>query len=566
MESVKESIKQQLRIEQIIGSYVTLVPLGNNFKACCPFHHEKTPSFNINTDKQMFYCFGCKKGGDIFSFVQEIEKVDFRESLKILAEKAGISLQNNPEMTRELQQKKVLYEIHEYANRFYQICLSKDGQVIKYLLDRGITKETIKKWRIGFVPDGFSHLVSVLKRKGFSDQDLIASGLVIKGDKGVYDRFRGRIMFPITDHSGKVIGFSARIMPGTKESERDNVGKYINSPETILYHKSKILFGFSFAKQSLSEKKSVILVEGQFDAILVSQQGFENVVAISGTAGTEQHIEQLARFVTEIIIATDSDYAGLQSAKKIAEFAYQFDRDVSIIEIPKNADPADIIRNNPEGWNQLVEQRKDFIQFYIDHTQDEESQKKRIQSIQEYLFPLIAKLPNAMYQDAQLQKIAYALSVSSESIRLEFNKILNQQSFIQETKTTQVIEKKPVKDVFLYSLQEMKRVHHYCNEAKFWFEKNPETVDLIQEIILDDGESFLAEQLIRYSGFDQGVWEKYLDSLWIGIQQIQIDRELQELRKQISSQYEVENIQELQQKLLQLRTKREELTRRLLST
>jgi DNA primase len=334
MDSIKDLVRDKMRIEDVIGTYVTLVPFGRNYKACCPFHQEKTPSFNINTEKQMFYCFGCKKGGDVFSFIQEIERLDFRESLKFLAEKAGIDMNQSKELSLEMRQKKALLQIHEYATRFYQILLTQHPTVLEYLKKRGLLSETIKTWRIGYAPDGFQQLVNVLRSKGFSDSDLIASGLVGKSDRGLYDRFRGRIMFPITDNQGKIIAFSGRVMPGTQEASRDT-GKYINSPETIIYHKSSALFGFSQAKKSIADQKSVLIVEGQFDTILLHQSGYTNTIALSGTACTEKHMEQLRRFADELVIATDNDRAGIQSAYKIAELGYQFDCDVSVVQLTR---------------------------------------------------------------------------------------------------------------------------------------------------------------------------------------------------------------------------------------
>ncbi len=562
MESIKEAIRQQLKIEEVIGSYVTLTPFGLNFKACCPFHHEKTPSFQINTDKQMFYCFGCKKGGDIFTFIQEIEHVDFKESLKILGEKAGMSNNYSPELAREFTQKKNLFLIHEYANRFYQILLTNNEKVVTYLLDRGLTRETIKKWRIGYIPDGFSQLGNILKNKGFSQKDLIDSGLIVQGEKGTYDRFRGRIMFPITDNSGKVVGFSGRLMLGTKESERQGVGKYINSPETPLYHKSKILFGFSQAKQFLSEKKSVIIVEGQFDAILVSQSGYPNVIAISGTAGTEYHIEQLSRFVTEIIIATDSDQAGIQSAKKIAEIAYQFDQDVFVITLPKNSDPADIIQKDLELWNRLVVQKKDFIQFVIDSDAEEKSSKEKIATVHNYLFPVIIKNPNEMYRDMQLQKIAVSLKISLESIRLEFQKFTTQEIVIQKKEEPEIIQKKN-KELYFLQLQELHSIYIRCKNAQTWFQNHEEVVQFIKENPQEKLENEDIEQIMLYDEFDTDTLQKKLDMLWIQIQQSTIDREVAQLRKSIRELSDEVATKKLQERLLYLRTKKEELNRSL---
>lgn len=561
MESAKEIVRSKLLIQDIIGSYVSLVPVGNHFKACCPFHHEKTPSFNINTERQMFYCFGCKKGGDVFTFIQEIEHVDFKDALKMLAERAGVNLMQSKELAEEALHKKKMYDIHEYATRYYQVILSKNNRILEYLIDRGITRESIKKWRIGFAPDGFQNIVPTLRTKKFSDNELVSSGIAVRNEKGnVYERFRGRIMFPITDQSGKVIAFSGRVAPGTKESEREGVGKYINSPETDLYHKSKALFGWSYAKNATAKVKKIILVEGQFDAILVHQSGYEYVVALSGTASTVSHIEQLARFADEFIIATDNDYAGIQSAKKIAEAAYTFEKSISIIPLPEGKDPADVIRGNPDEWNQMVESRKDFIEFYITTQQNKEI-KEKIQSVQNFLFPVIALIQNDIYRDAQLQKIASILAISFEGVRNEFQKFIRNLKIPPETI---IIEQgksneSSVFDPVTIQLKDLVFLYRYQADAKNWFDRNLESLHYIQNHFDILTESDIPYYLVRYKNIDTETLEKKLESLWNHLQIALVDNQIRMLTMQLKEKKTVEDISVIQKEIIQLTQKKEML-------
>lgn len=566
MDSIKDLVRDKMRIEDVIGTYVTLVPFGRNYKACCPFHQEKTPSFNINTEKQMFYCFGCKKGGDVFSFIQEIERLDFRESLKFLAEKAGIDMNQSKELSLEMRQKKALLQIHEYATRFYQILLTQHPTVLEYLKKRGLLSETIKTWRIGYAPDGFQQLVNVLRSKGFSDSDLIASGLVGKSDRGLYDRFRGRIMFPITDNQGKIIAFSGRVMPGTQEASRDT-GKYINSPETIIYHKSSALFGFSQAKKSIADQKSVLIVEGQFDTILLHQSGYTNTIALSGTACTEKHMEQLRRFADELVIATDNDRAGIQSAYKIAELGYQFDCDVSVVQLPEGKDPADMILENAELWKQYVSDKKGYLEFHNIST-EHESLRDRIGAVEKNIFPILVRVSNNVKRDVYLQSVAETLHVSSDSIRKEFQKFLqnyqkdttgfNYQSSSIATKVVSVHNPLTVQIHELAAIRES-----FSTETNFWFINNPESVELLKAKSITVPTDVQAEILVRYQSLDNAAWKIRLDTLWIRIQQILLDTKMDELRQIIKSSNEDETIQKLQTELMTLHTQKESLIRSL---
>lgn len=570
MNTVKNLIREKMHIEEVMGSYITLIPAGKNYKACCPFHVEKTPSLQVNTEKQMFYCFGCKKGGDVFTFIQEIEHVDFKEALKILSEKSGIPLDYSEQFSKEVAQKKTLITIHEMATRFYQLCLSRDTHARDYIVKRGITPVSIKVWRIGYAPDDFQALVTTLIKKGFSEEDLIASGLVGKSSRGLYDRFRGRIMFPITDHQGNTIAFSGRLLPGTREGARSDVGKYINSPETLIYHKSQALFGFSLAKETIRTKKEVIIVEGQMDAILSHQVGHLETVALSGTAATDHHMEVLARFADRIIIATDGDHAGIASAHKIALSAYRFDREVELLILPDGMDPADMITTHPESWNTLISQQQDYIDFHGMITKNHTLREKIIET-EQYLFPVIAEIMNHVRRDGMLQKIAHHLQVSVESIRNEFQKYLSNtksiggyQDYDNHIIPSEINSLENTNDR-LY--QELAGIHQvFPQETMFWFDDHSEIKDIIatnQYPVSQEQLSVIQSTYNHLNPTDQTAWRIRLDTMRYRISLNILDTEIVKTRNQLFQEENSEHIAQAQKQLLELQSKKEALIRQL---
>src|SRR3989338_177774 len=271
MDSPAQQIKERLPIEEIISSYLKLIPAGRNFKAKCPFHNEKTPSFFVSPERNSYYCFGCGAKGDIFTFVEEFEGLDFRGALKLLAVRAGVILESYNQ--REEGEKEKLYRITEEASLFFEKNMKNNAEVLSYLKNRGLNDESIKNFRIGFVKNDWRESYSYLTGRGFRDSELEKAGLVKKTEKGYYDRFRGRIMFPISDSSGRIIAFSGRIFVDDGKS-----AKYLNSPETPIFNKSSVLFGIDKAKEAIRKNNFSILVEGQMDLILAHQAGFKNTV------------------------------------------------------------------------------------------------------------------------------------------------------------------------------------------------------------------------------------------------------------------------------------------------
>ena len=307
MDNVEE-IKLKTDIVDIISEYVELKKAGmGSYKACCPFHNEKTPSFVVSQDKQIFHCFGCGKGGDVFTFIQEIEGIDFKEALNILAKKAGVELKTTDYIKKEQTKREKILEILNLSTKYYQKLLTlKQGETaLKYLKNRGLKDETIKKFKIGYSPNNWDNLYRFLKSKGYQDLDIFLSGMIVKKDGGgYYDRFRNRVMFPISDIYGNVIAFTARVLE--KDSKQ---AKYINSPQTEVYDKSSILFGLDIAKSKIKQKDFVIIVEGQMDLITSVEFGTENIIASSGTALTEKQIKILKRYTKNLHFYFDKDKA-----------------------------------------------------------------------------------------------------------------------------------------------------------------------------------------------------------------------------------------------------------------
>lgn len=357
-----EQIKDKIDIVEFIGSYIQLKPAGKNFKANCPFHSEKTPSFMVSPERQTWHCFGsCAEGGDVFKFLMKHENLEFYEALKILAEKAGVELKKiSP---TDQKQFGVLYDINESAKKFFQSKLERSDRVKQYLQDRGLTSKTIEEFEIGFAAGGFEDLTLDLINLGYDIKDIERSGLNFKSDRGNYiDRFRNRIMFPIYNHFGKVVGFSGRILP---EFDTGEMGKYINSPETLIFNKSRILYGFHKSKNFIHQLNKALLVEGQMDFLMCWQDGIKNVVATSGTALTQDHLKSIKKQTDNIIFSFDNDEAGLKAAERSIDLANSLDFNVKILILKDFKDPAEVVVKNPGLMAKFIEKSQGVMEFYF---------------------------------------------------------------------------------------------------------------------------------------------------------------------------------------------------------
>ena len=422
-DSPVEEIKNRLNIVEVIGSYIKLQKAGANYRAICPFHTEKRPSFFVSPARQMWHCFGaCAEGGDIFKFVMKIEGVEFAEALKILAQRAGVEIKRiSPKLRVE---KERLYEICQLASQFFNKQLeSKAGQKAKkYLLNRGISEESIKKWHLGYAPDVWQGLSDFLVSRGYKREEVLKAGLAVRKegkDFKTYDRFRARIMFPIFDFNSQIVGFTGRIFGQSKE-----VAKYVNTPNTPLYDKSRILYGLDKAKTAIRKKDNFILVEGQTDVIMSHQAGIENVVATSGTALTSFQLALLKRYSENLITAFDMDMAGDSATKRGIDLAQSQGFNIKVIMMP-DKDPAEVVFEAPEKWRELVEQTKSIMDFYFETTFTKYDSKtvEGKKEISKILLPVIKIIPNKIEQSYWLKQIAEKLEIKEEDIDVEFKKI-----------------------------------------------------------------------------------------------------------------------------------------------
>jgi DNA primase len=426
-----QTIKDRLDIVQIIGEYVRLKKAGINWKANCPFHNEKSPSFMVQPEKQFWHCFGCGKGGDVFSFVQEMEGLDFSEALKLLANRAGVKLDTYASEVNKSQKNRIIEINNKAAHFFHHFLLEMPASqgARDYLKKRELSSETITDWQVGFIPDQWDLLVKYLLKKGNSIDDLLASGLIIKkeGGNSFYDRFRGRIMFPIWDAHGNTVGFTGRVLVETERSG----GKYVNTPQTLVFDKSRILYGLNKAKTEIKAKDFTVLVEGQMDVIACHQAGMKNVVASSGTALTFEQIKLLKRYSNNIAIAFDADAAGQNAAKRGIDIALEQGMSIKIIQIPSGAgkDADECIKKDKTVWFGAVKNAKEVMDWYFSSNLSgaNKSDPKEKQKIANNLLPEITRLPYAVERDHWLNKLADELGVERATLVLEMRRISSAQ-------------------------------------------------------------------------------------------------------------------------------------------
>jgi len=430
-----EKIKERLNILDVVSTYIKVDKVGTQFRARCPFHNEKTPSFYVSPTRGNYHCFGCNEHGDIFGFVMKIEGLQFKDALRILADKAGVTLSNFKK-----EETSNMVDILEAATIFFEKNLAQNVEAKNYVLGRGITIETSQKFRIGFAPNDWRLLYNALKGAGYNDEEIVSGGLCIKHEKNgqftYYDRFRSRVMFPIMNASGKVVAFTGRII-GPDEG-KDGVAKYVNSPETQMYHKSSILFGYSFAKHEIAKLKKVIVVEGQMDVVMCHQAGNVNTVAISGTAFTPEHIAIIKRFAEGVVLALDSDKAGYTAMLKSAALALANDLEVEGVLLSEK-DPADMIKNNPASWIEVLGKSEPIVNIVAKIVMAKETIKpKQMQMLRRDLFPLLRMVRSPLVKDSFTEEVAKTLGVSKEIIKAETESI-NTQIEIPQKKVKTVV-------------------------------------------------------------------------------------------------------------------------------
>lgn len=450
MNSPVTKIKERLTIEEVVSSYIKLDKAGNNLKARCPFHNEKTPSFFVSADRGTYYCFGCGASGDIFTFVEEFEGLDFKGALKLLADRAGVELTAFTKEKKESEsEKEKLYRVMEEATKFFESNLINNTEVLDYLKSRGLNKKSIKDFRIGFVKNDWRLLYENLKNK-FSDGELEKAGLIKKTEKGYYDRFRGRIMFPIFDSSGRVIAFSGRIFVDDGKS-----AKYLNSPETPIFSKNAVLYGIDKAKDSIRKNNFSILVEGQMDLILSHQAGYKNTIATSGTALSDSTVSKenvvsnlglIRRLSSNLVLAFDADKAGANATIRAGKIALSLGMDVKVVDMPEGVDPADLIsKGSADAWREAIRNSKHIIEFLLNKALEKSASDPRkniSREVQEKILPFVDALDKSSEKAGFLKKIHDKTSISETFLLEDLKKIEKEQKYekeeIQKVEETEV--------------------------------------------------------------------------------------------------------------------------------
>ncbi|HZQ29989.1 MAG TPA: DNA primase [Patescibacteria group bacterium] len=423
MDQVSE-VRDKTDLVSLISEYIPLKKAGRNFKANCPFHQEKTPSFVISPERQIWHCFGCQKGGDAFSFVMEYEHMEFPEALRTLAKKAGVELKDLRFDQGQYSQKEKIYKLNNLASKFYNFLLTehKIGKpALAYLLkERKLNLNLIKTYSLGFAPHDNSLSKYLMNKKNYTKEDLLDAGLSFMRNGTVFDFFRGRIMFPLSDHRGNIVGFSGRAMNDNDQP------KYINTRDTVVYHKGSLFFGMDSAKEEIKEKGSAIIVEGEFDALSSFKEGIKNVVAIKGTALTENQANLLGRFTKKVILCLDQDEAGFEATKRSLASLEKNGMTINIVTL-KDKDPDETLKKDPAEFKKALKDSVEIYDFLISKKTSENARtaegKKNVTS---ELLPILANIQNEIVKEHYIKKLAKEIDSSYESLFKELGKIEGQ--------------------------------------------------------------------------------------------------------------------------------------------
>lgn len=446
MSDTVEQIKSRLDIVDIISGYLKVQKAGVNYKARCPFHNEKTPSFHISPERQSWHCFGCNKGGDMFSFLQEIEGIEFVEALRLLATRAGMPLpQYQPEQGAAKQQRVQLLAVVELATKFFEKQLwhsTAGARALEYLRGRGLTDETIRAWRLGWAPNDWQALTGFLQQQPYHNADIVAAGVAIDKQGRPYDRFRSRIMFPIADVNGQIVGFTGRVFGAEVAVGGEPPAKYVNTPQSLLYDKSRILFGLDKAKLEMRSRDACLLVEGNVDAILSWQAGASHVVATSGTALTPHQLRMLARYSMNLDFCFDTDAAGQTATRRGIALALAQSFTVRVVTIPDASckDPADYVQKYATGWQEVVGTAKPILQYYYDRATAafDPSSAESKRAIMHMMGPFIKRLTSQVERSHWTGQLAMLLRTEQTNVEADIARLtddLAQYDRLEESST-----------------------------------------------------------------------------------------------------------------------------------
>jgi DNA primase len=476
MDNTLDEIKQKIDIIDFVNSYVPLKKMGRNFKACCPFHDEKTPSFVVSPDRQIWHCFGgCQDGGDIFKFLMRYENITFYEALKLLAEKAGVKLKNIDFEDKEWKKKERLLQINKLSADYFNFILTKHKlgeNARKYLVNRKINDKLIETFELGYSPLSWESLYSFLKKRKFEDEEILRTGLVIKKDKGgYYDRFRGRLMFPLKDTNNNVVGFSGRIIEGDNKE-----AKYVNTPETEIYHKRETLFGISQTKENIRKQGEAVITEGEFDMISSFKEGINNVVAVKGSAVTQDQLRLLKRYTQKLVLALDADFSGNETTKRAIIDAENMEFEIHVVQIDFAKDPDEAIKKDPVKFKQAIKKPIPIYDFIINNAMkkypenDAFSKKKFVEEV----IPFLSYIKNPIIQNHYVKKISDIIDIESSAIE----KMLKNKKYLPPEKKKIIAE--------VESLQRQEMLEKYLISLIFQNENPIETYQKLKEILTSE--------------------------------------------------------------------------------
>ncbi len=448
-----DTVKQKIDLIDYIGRFVELARAGRNFKGLCPFHSEKSPSFMVSAERQIWHCFGCQKGGDAFSFLMEYEKIDFAESLKILAKEVGVTLTQPVYRTESEQKKDTLYTINATVAQFYHYLLTEHPvgkQALTYLTeDRDMPSGLINKFQLGYAPHKSTALVDYLiKKRGYKTEDIQAAGLASAGRGKLTDFFNHRIIFPIQDVRGNIIAFSGRAL------DNETLPKYINTRETMIYKKSSSLFGIFFAKDAMRKENKVLVVEGEFDVISSVKEGIAHVVALKGTALTEDQIKLLKRYVTKVLFCFDSDLAGTAAQKRSIALLEKEGLSAAVIVPPEGKDPDELLRENPSLFKKALKTEVSVYDFLIDSAKravDPHTPEGKKAVLDETL-PMLSQIDNEVIKEHYLKKLAQTLETSYESVLRQSNKTISKPRIVPNIPKKEARTREEITETYFLAL------------------------------------------------------------------------------------------------------------------
>lgn len=448
-----EKIKQKLDIVDVIGSVVQLKKAGRNFKAPCPFHGEKTPSFVVSPERQIFHCFGCQKGGDMFTFIQDYENVTFSEALKELAARAGVKLTASPARTDRERKQDLIYSLNHLSSQFYNYLLLSHtaGQhALRYLLEeRKMTIPLIKTFNLGYAPNNDALAKYLIGKKKYKEEDLLLAGLAYQKGRYVSDFFRNRIIFPIIDHRGNTVAFSGRQLDPESYG-----GKYVNTKETPVYVKGDTLFGLNLAREGIKKEGKVIIVEGEFDVITAHKEGITNIVAVKGTALTENQIKLLKRFTQKFVFCFDTDLAGTEAQRRSISMIENEGITATVIVPPEGKDPDELLNENPVAFKKAVKDDKNVYDFVIESAvaANDKNTSDGKKNILDKTLPFLAVIQNEVIREHYLKKLAETLDTSIEAVTREADKKIKPEQVVPAAAPASGLPREEILEIYLLSL------------------------------------------------------------------------------------------------------------------